>query len=559
MDKVLEARGLKLREYLEISYGIMKIPYTQRPYEWGKPQISRLFYDFCNVYENKVDQHILNFITLFKEKDFVNIYDGQQRTVSTILIICAILNKLKQIPNFNQEFITKVKQKYIVDNDLFTSETKYKLSFEKQKTNEFFQSFVIEGNPNLLEQMTDEQKALETNYNEVLMMIDKTFINQDLAHKLKGLLQAILEQVLVIVLETTNEQIANQMFETLNNTGKKIADFYVLKNQLVRALGEDNIKIEWDEIEKNLDGINKNKFLVAYASTFNGKTSEAGAYKAIEKNNKIADQKQAKTTLAELKKASKTYLYLDAPRMRYDIDEVNSKRFQTLVETLGMFSAHQYKTVVVAMELKGYRLAAVNNVIQKLLNLHIRNIFISQAVANTLEQFYPALAQKIYLNNFTEEEIISEIEQKMTKGELLKNNFKNRQIITPNDKKALRYILREIYNYENKDEVKVFEDAQHVNLEHILPQTPNKTSEWHKIFTVEEEREKYTHSIGNMTVLLGTKNSSGGNQAFDVKKEIYKTSAIKHNHQIAALPTWNQEAIDRRLDSLYTAFLKIWS
>jgi len=68
MDKVLEARGLKLREYLEISYGIMKIPYTQRPYEWGKPQISRLFYDFCNVYENKVDQHILNFITLFKEK-----------------------------------------------------------------------------------------------------------------------------------------------------------------------------------------------------------------------------------------------------------------------------------------------------------------------------------------------------------------------------------------------------------------------------------------------------------------------------------------------------------
>ncbi|WP_341322199.1 DUF262 domain-containing HNH endonuclease family protein [Solibacillus sp. FSL H8-0523] len=559
MDKVLEARGLKLREYLEISYGIMKIPYTQRPYEWGKPQISRLFYDFCNVYENKVDQHILNFITLFKEKDFVNIYDGQQRTVSTILIICAILNKLKQIPNFDQSFITKVKQKYIVDNDLFTSETKYKLSFEKQKTNEFFQSFVIEGNPNSLEQMTDEQKALETNYIEVSMMIDKTFLNRDLAHSLKGLLQAILEQVLVIVLETTNEQIANQMFETLNNTGKKIADFYVLKNQLVRALGEDDIKSEWDEIEKNLDGINKNKFLVAYASTFNGKTSEAGAYKAIEKNNKIADQKQANITLAELKKASKTYLYLDAPRMRYDIDEANSKRYQALVETLGMFSAHQYKTVVVAMELKGYRLETVNNVIQKLLNLHIRNIFISQAVANTLEQFYPALAQKIYLNDFTEEEVILEIEQKMTKGELLKNNFKNRQIITPNDKKALRYILREIYNYENKDEVKVFEDAQHVNLEHILPQTPNKSSEWHAIFAVEEEREKYTHSIGNMTVLLGTKNSSGGNQAFDVKKEIYKTSAIKHNHQIAELLIWNKQAIDSRVDNLYTAFLKIWS
>lgn len=486
MDKVLEARGLKLREYLEISYGIMKIPYTQRPYEWGKPQISRLFYDFCNVYENKVDQHILNFITLFKEKDFVNIYDGQQRTVSTVIIICAILNKLKQIPNFDQSFITKVKQKYIVDNDLFTSETKYKISFEKQHTNDFFQNFIIEGKPNSLAQMTDEQKALEANYNEVSLMIDKTFENRDLAQGLKGLLQAILEQVLVIVLETTNEQIANQMFETLNNTGKKIADFYVLKNQLVRALGEENIKTDWDEIEKNLDGINKNKFLVAYASTFNGKTSEAGAYKAIEKHNKIALPEQANKTLGELKKASKTYLYLDAPRMRYDIDQANSKRFHTLVETLSMFSAHQYKTVVIAMELKGYKLVEVNNVIQKLLNLHIRNIFISQAVANTLEQFYPALAQKIYLHDFSEAQIIGEIEHKMIKGETLKINFKNRQIHTANDKKGLRYILREIYNYENRDEVKVFEDAQHVNLEHILPQTPNKTSDWQTIFAIEE-------------------------------------------------------------------------
>lgn len=46
MDKVLEARGLTLDEYLKISYGIMKIPYTQRPYEWGKSQITRLFIDF---------------------------------------------------------------------------------------------------------------------------------------------------------------------------------------------------------------------------------------------------------------------------------------------------------------------------------------------------------------------------------------------------------------------------------------------------------------------------------------------------------------------------------
>lgn len=68
MERVLEARGLTLDEYLKISNGILKIPYTQRPYEWGKVQISRLYNDFLNAFENRVEQHILNFITLCKEK-----------------------------------------------------------------------------------------------------------------------------------------------------------------------------------------------------------------------------------------------------------------------------------------------------------------------------------------------------------------------------------------------------------------------------------------------------------------------------------------------------------
>ena len=62
MDKVLEARGLTLNEYLKLSNGIMKIPYTQRPYEWGKIQITRLYNDFLNAHHHKADQHILNLL-----------------------------------------------------------------------------------------------------------------------------------------------------------------------------------------------------------------------------------------------------------------------------------------------------------------------------------------------------------------------------------------------------------------------------------------------------------------------------------------------------------------
>lgn len=560
MDKVLEARGLTLDSYLKISYGIMKIPYTQRPYEWGKVQIARLFYDFCSVYENKVDQHILNFITLYKENELINIYDGQQRTVSTFIILCALLNKLKELPDCDMRFIDRIKKDYIVDEDLFTNEIKYKLSFDKQETNEFYRKYIIEDNELVDDSnLSGQEKAIYSNYKEVKNnLIDKTLGTANLNKSIRELLAAILRKVYVIVLETSNEDIANQMFETLNNTGKKLADFYVLKNQLVRLLGENNVKPNWDIIEKNLDGISKNKFLVAYVSVFYGKTSDSSAYKAIETSNKISNSTEARKTLEELRVASEAYLYLDSPRIRYNTDNVELNRFENLVETLKMVSANQYKSVIVAMELKGFSFKDVNRVLKSLLDLHLRNIFISQDLANTLESFYPNLAKRIYLENLNVNEILEDIDKRKNKGSVLKQKFTGRIIKTDREKKIIRYILRKIYDFENNEEVRVLADAQHVNLEHILPQNPSQDSEWVNTFKDIEERDLLTHNIGNLTLLLGSKNSSGGNQDFEAKKQIYKQSAIQHNNKIAELEKWNQKSINKRVLELYDLFIQVW-
>lgn len=560
MDKVLEARGLTIDEYLKISYGIMKIPYTQRPYEWGKSQILRLFDDFCNVYESKVEQHILNFITLYKEKEYFNIYDGQQRTVSIFIIMCALLNYLKEIPSYDPEFVEGIKRDYIVTkNYRRTKEIQYKLNFEDDETNSFFRKYIIDGeiigDTNLLSQ---QDKALMTNYDEIMSEIKKYFFEERDPIIIQSFINSILDKVLVIVLETSDKDIANQMFETLNNTGKKIAEFYVLKNQLVRILGEEQVKNEWDEIENNLDGLSKNKFLVAYASTFYGKTSESGVYKAIESSNKISNEKEAALTLKEIKRASEMFLHLSMPRLRQDPDNIELNKFDSIVNTLKMVSANQYKPVIISMELKQYSLGDINKVLKSLLNLHIRNIFISQDLPGTLEKFYPTLAQNIYKNNIKVEEVIQEIQGKMNKGTTLKRSFLDRIIKSNTEKKVIRYILKEIYDYENSGEVKVVDNAQQVNLEHILPQSPAPNSNWLQIFNNEEEREIYKNSIGNLTILLGTKNSSGGNHDFDRKKVIYEKSAIVHNRKIAKLNKWDKKAIEKRAEQLYEIFIKVW-
>ncbi len=64
------------------------------------------------------------------------------------------------------------------------------------------------------------------------------------------------------------------------------------------------------------------------------------------------------------------------------------------------------------------------------------------------------------------------------------------------------------------------------HVEHILPQNPDPSSQWVKDFS-EEERGLYTHSLANLTLLGGNKNSQASNLDFKEKKEIYMGHAVK--------------------------------
>ncbi|GHP58630.1 hypothetical protein VN1193_04730 [Helicobacter pylori] len=67
---------------------------------------------------------------------------------------------------------------------------------------------------------------------------------------------------------------------------------------------------------------------------------------------------------------------------------------------------------------------------------------------------------------------------------------------------------------------------KNLHIEHILPQQPGSSSQWVKDFS-EEERELYTHSLANLTLLGGKKNTQASNKDFKEKKEIYMGNAVK--------------------------------
>ncbi|WQR89072.1 DUF262 domain-containing protein [Helicobacter pylori] len=87
-------------------------------------------------------------------------------------------------------------------------------------------------------------------------------------------------------------------------------------------------------------------------------------------------------------------------------------------------------------------------------------------------------------------------------------------------------ILVEYFMSDDPRPKRIQKDDYHI--EHILPQQPGSSSQWMEDFS-EEERGLYTHSLANLTLLGGTKNSQASNLDFKDKKKIYMGEEIKLN------------------------------
>ncbi|MGL2566863.1 DUF262 domain-containing protein [Helicobacter pylori] len=101
------------------------------------------------------------------------------------------------------------------------------------------------------------------------------------------------------------------------------------------------------------------------------------------------------------------------------------------------------------------------------------------------------------------------------------------------------------------------------HVEHILPQKPDPSSQWMKDFS-EEERGLYTHSLANLTLLGGNKNSQALNLDFKDKKKIYmgeeirsrktKTSNVmtcyKTTIDVVQYTEWTPKSLEKRKEEL---------
>ncbi|GHR98641.1 hypothetical protein VN1281_01020 [Helicobacter pylori] len=131
------------------------------------------------------------------------------------------------------------------------------------------------------------------------------------------------------------------------------------------------------------------------------------------------------------------------------------------------------------------------------------------------------------------DDIISIVKQYLDENKITQNfreKLKDDHLYEKHKKSSknswLRPILILVEYFMNDDpKPKRIQMDENLHVEHILPQKPTLSSQWAKDFS-EEERERYTHSLANLTLLGGKKNTKASNLDFKDKKKIYMGEEI---------------------------------
>ncbi|GAA6976821.1 hypothetical protein AOH396_05180 [Helicobacter pylori] len=133
------------------------------------------------------------------------------------------------------------------------------------------------------------------------------------------------------------------------------------------------------------------------------------------------------------------------------------------------------------------------------------------------------------------DDIISIVKQYLDKNKITQNfreKLKDDHLYEKHKKSSknswLRPILILVEYFMSDDSKPKRIQTNDFHVEHILPQKPTLSSQWAKDFS-EEERECYTHSLANLTLLGSKKNSQASNLDFKDKKKIYMGEEIRLN------------------------------
>lgn len=595
---------------------VYKIPKYQRAYTWGQNEWDQLFND---ILENSIGYFLGSMICVRStdtgsvyDSDVLELIDGQQRTTSLSLLLLALYKKLEPYKiNLDDDDLAdfvKIRKRILIKNTKTNkmeprlrlqvqdcNDEDYKALLTAEKLIDGYQKIKNAGNRRIFKAYSHFCKLIDNFINSSDEEKNNAGIS-DCATPEKALLSLYrkISGAAVVMIEVESHSDAFMLFESLNFRGAKLNAIDLIKNVLM-AVAEKNGKSDdcydtWQKIQERLgdEYSPQERFFRQYYNAFRDELNEP--FTKVDKTKKYPlAYKATKSTLMNIyeKLIKADYLGLlnkiDAASEKYGIivnritEGVSDEYSEKLLNLERIQGAPSYM-LLLFLELNRDELGLTEKDLIKIAQILIvffvrRNV---TDVPNTrnLDKIFMDIIQNIKDKNGSDvyDSIRDTLISVSASNEFFEEKLRG-PIYIENDT-ATRFILCYIESLNQTKEIysdlwKRDNSNKYVwTIEHIFPEGENIPSCWVDMIAegdaslAKEYREKYVHTLGNLTMTGYNPNLS--NKSYLEKKhrknsegkEIGYLNGLFLNSTLATQDNWSVEDIKSRTDYIVTMALE---
>lgn len=539
---------------------IYRVPPFQRDYSWTEENWEDLWQDILALHANPDSSHYMGALVLqnssHSDKEFT-IIDGQQRLATLSIIAIAVIEKIKQLverqqePEENQERQEILKRTYLSDRDPRSLRYSSKLLLN-ENNNDFYQGNLINfRKPLNVRSLSKSEQLLWESFQYFSQKIDELDNVITSGEKLAEILtDTIASRLLFIQINVEDELNAYTVFETLNARGIELSSTDLLKNYLFSLFqGPDDLNEAqrlWRRIINTVRMEKFPEFIRYYLSLKRTQVRRNRLFKLVRQS--VKDAQQAFDLLDGLEDYSSLFIALSNSNDEFWNDTPENK---TYIRQLTLFRVKQaYPTLFAA-----YRQFSPENftrLLKLVCAISFRYTVVSSLNPNQLETIYSRIAIAIISGEITHpRQVFEKMRSLYVADDKFSQNFSLLSIPTKGQKKKLvRYIICQLER--DASGIDVNEDS--FSIEHILPESPSAS--WEQDFT-DSQVEQMVYRLGNLTPLEPSLNRQIGNDTYLNKQAIYQQSVYKLTQDIVA-EEWTPDTLARRQEYLAKRAVHIW-
>lgn len=567
------------------------VPDYQREYVWTEEkEVAQLLNDMYEAYSSdKGKEYFLGTTVVFNNNGVKELIDGQQRTTTLFLMLCA----------FRNIYIKKSLPVGIIEQHLFNATydedgnevQKYHLELQYQDSTGVLDA--IFHDEVLTSFKSNSASKLYGAYRSIYQFIENNTVND--TDELKGLFMYFFRQLKFIQIMTPDINDALKIFETINDRGVGLNPMDLLKNLIFRQVEREKfytLKDKWKVLVETLEKANEKPLrFLRYFIVSNYPSLANGGRKGQEENvvredeiyqwfvanaDKCGYEKDPHKFVDTLVENAKCYVNFSKGKDKDGNDNINL--FNIIYLAGNAFRQH----LILLLTARNFG-GDMFNYLTKSIETYMYYFLFTKEQAKIYEkQFGKWNVSLSKVSNFDELKVwVSEnIKPEITKKDV---EYKARFLsFSQNDLQQyrVRYVLAKITQYVDNARLGVASLSPlspylktGVEIEHILPQTPSGD--------MAEKFENYNSlkiMLGNLTLIEKSMNDVVQNKPYEEKvleydkSPFYLTSTLSKiesvgansainriNKELRSYDHWDADTIADRQEMLYQLSLKIWN